>query len=226
MISAFFRDRTDAVLEVIGTTSVPATVASKTVEPARVILFTGHMIDNRGREAPRFPPDMQPKAREAILEAVLNEKSLTEGNLLGMSGASNGGDILFHEACQENSIETQVYLALPEQQYIAQSVAPADGDWVERFWKVRNASAKVRVLQQSEELPFWLRSMRNYSVWQRNNLWLLYNALALHVDTTLIALWNGARADAPGGTQDMIATAQAKGVKVVILDTRRLFGLA
>jgi hypothetical protein len=221
-----FPDRTSEVLEAIGTPTLPAPVSTNATQLARVILFTGHMIDAPGRPTSRFPAIMEITAREAIRQAVLNEKNLTTGNLLGMSGASNGGDILFHEVCHENGIETEAYLAVPEQQYIVQSVAPANEHWIERFWEVRNSSVKVRVLQQTEELPPWLGSRKEYNVWQRNNLWLLYNALAMHVDTTLIALWNGERGDAPGGTQDMIAKAQAKGVKVIILDTRKLFGLA
>lgn len=221
-----FADRTGPVLDAIGSTGLPPILPARTNDIARVLLFTGHMIDSPGRSQQRFPPAMETVARDALRDAVRNEVNLTKGCLLGMSGASNGGDILFHEVCHELHIDTQVYLVLPDEQYLAQSVAPGGTGWVDRFWKIRNESSNVRVLQQREELPVWLKTRKDYNVWQRSNVWLLYNALALRVDTTLIALWNGERGDAPGGTQDMIATAQARGVRVVILDTRRLFGLS
>jgi len=75
------------------------------------------------------------------------------------------------------------------------------------------------------DFPVWLQSRRDYGFWQRNNLWLLYNALAFHCDTTLIALWNGESGDGAGPTQDMITTAHQRGAKVVFLDTRKEFGL-
>jgi hypothetical protein len=59
-----------------------------------------------------------------------------------------------------------------------------------------------RVLAESEELPRWLREKPNYSIWQRDNLWMLYNALAAGGDNvTLIALWNGEAGDGSGGTR-------------------------
>jgi hypothetical protein len=55
---------------------------------------------------------------------------------------------------------------------------------------------------------------------------MLHNALAMGKNRiTLIALWDGKPGDGLGGTEHMVETAQARGAKVVILDTRRLFGL-
>ena len=34
--------------------------------PRKVVLFSGHMIDAPGREKPRFPPDKEPIAANAI----------------------------------------------------------------------------------------------------------------------------------------------------------------
>ena len=36
----------------------------------------------------------------------------------------------------------------------------------------------MRVLQASSQLPDWLRRRDDYSVWQRNNQWILQSALA------------------------------------------------
>jgi hypothetical protein len=144
----------------------------------------------------------------------------------GIAGGASGGDLLFIEVCAELGIATQLYLALPPAQFIAESVAPAGPGWVERF---RQACERLpeRELAESKELPGWLQGKANYDIWQRNNLWMLHNALALGRDkVTLIALWDGKAGDGPGGTEHMVEKAQARGAKVVILDTKQLFGLA
>ena len=82
------------------------------------------------------------------------------------------------------------------------------------------------MLAQSKELPGWLQGKPGYDIWQRNNLWMLHNALAVGRDkVTLIALWDGKDGDGPGGTGHMVDKAKARGAKVVILETKALFGL-
>jgi hypothetical protein len=83
-----------------------------------------------------------------------------------------------------------------------------------------------RVLAESEELPRWLREKPNYSIWQRDNLWMLYNALAAGGDNvTLIALWNGEAGDGSGGTADLVDKAGDRGAKPIVLKTKDLFGV-
>ena len=47
-----------------------------------------------------------------------------------------------------------------------------------------------------------------------------------HTDVTLIVLWDGQGGDGPGGTADMVALANGRGVKVVRLDASRLLSEA
>jgi len=194
-------------------------------DPPRVLLFTGHMIDAPGREKPRFPPDKEGVARQAIRKAIETEKARPGGVALGIAGGASGGDILFHEICAELGIQTQLFLALPKNQFIKASVAPAQGDWVQRFDKLAE-TLPVRVLAESKELPAWLAEKKDYTIWQRNNLWMLHNALAQGgKNVTLIALWNGQKGDGPGGTGDLVERAQERDALPVILDTRKLFGV-
>jgi hypothetical protein len=81
------------------------------------------------------------------------------------------------------------------------------------------------VLCDTKDLPRWLQDKSDYNIWQRNNLWNLHNALAAAggENVTLIALWNGATGDGPGGTADMVDKAQERGAKTIILDTRKIF---
>ena len=49
-------------------------------------------------------------------------------------------------------------------------------------------------------------------------------ALALSPQNfTLVALWDGAKGDGPGGTDHMVQVAQQKGATFIHLDTRELF---
>jgi len=193
--------------------------------PPRVLLFTGHMIDTPGRPEPRFPPDKEGVARQAIQQAIETERRRPGGVTFGLAGGASGGDVLFHEICAELGIPTRLFLALPRDPYIQESVAPANGNWVERFDRLTE-KLPVRVLAESQDLPSWLAMKRDYDIWQRNNLWMLHNALAEggeHV--TLIALWNGQGGDGPGGTGDLVERARQRQARVVILDTKQLFGV-
>jgi hypothetical protein len=192
---------------------------------ARVLLFTGHRLDQPDRPRPRFPAAQERTAREAIGAAVCREKAEAAGPCLGLAGAASGGDILFHEACAEAGVPTELYLVMPRQPYVAHSVQPAGPDWVGRFdrlWKRR----QHHILGISAELPRWLRAKPGYSIWQRSNLWMLHSALAYGAaKVTLIALWDGQGGDGPGGTEDLIRQAKQYGVKSIDLDTRILFAV-
>jgi hypothetical protein len=192
---------------------------------SRILLFTGHMIDAPGRATPRFPPDREDIARQEIRRAIEGELKRPGGVAGGIAGGASGGDILFHEICAELGIPTQLFLALPKNQFIAESVAPAGGNWRERFDRLLD-KLPSRVLAESKELPGWLAKKPDYDLWQRNNLWTLYNALAQGgEDVTLIALWNGEKGDGPGGTGDLVKRAKERHAETVTLDTRVLFGL-
>jgi hypothetical protein len=190
--------------------------------PPRVILFTGHRIDAPNRAEPRFPAAKEKQARALIFEAVAQEKAKTSGKLIGLTGGASGGDILFHEVCEELKIPSEMYLVLPRKDYLKASVADSGPEWVERFNRLYD-QLKPRTLADSDRLPRWLRAKKNYDVWQRSNLWMLHNALAISQDhLTLIALWNGASGDGPGGTEDMVSRAKDRGARFIHLDTRKL----
>ena len=183
----------------------------------RAILFTGHRIDAEGRQNPRFPRDKEDQARAMIAEALSDEKERAEGELLGISGGASGGDILFHEVCMELNIPTQLYLAIPKDDYIKASVADGGPEWVERFKRLCKL-LQPKILSDSGELPRWLREKKDYSVWQRFNLWMLHSALDISKDNlTLIALWNGETGDGPGGTEDMVNRAKDRGATFIHL---------
>jgi hypothetical protein len=190
--------------------------------PPRVILFTGHRIDAPDRAKPRFPPNRVDQARAMIEEKVTEVKEKTTGKLLGISGGASGGDILFHEICQELDIPSQMYLVLPKNEYIKASVTDGGPGWVERFKRLFEQK-HPEILSDSGELPRWLRAKKDYTIWQRSNLWMLHSALAISQDDlTLIALWNGKVGDGPGGTEDMVKRTQDRGANFIHLDACKL----
>jgi Tetratricopeptide Repeats-Sensor len=215
----------DESAKTVSSSDEPSKSAAQKAAPHdRVLLFTGHMVDAPDRKTPRFPPTRAAEAEawRMIRESIEAERKLEPGMLVGIAGGGCGGDILFHEICQEFGIETRLFLALPQGQFSATSVQHGGKDWVERYNRLC-ARLKPRVLGDSQELPVWLRAKSDYSIWQRNNLWMLFNALALNGKSlTLIALWDNGPADDPGGTQDLVAQVRGRGYKVDRLPAERL----
>jgi hypothetical protein len=193
----------------------------------RVLLFTGHRIDSANRAKPRFPAEKESVAREAIRAAVAQEKDLASGAIVGIAGGANGGDILFLEVSDDLGIKTEMLLALPENQFIEASVDSEDKSWLRRFHTQLEKHPNTPVLSDSPELPKWLQFKRGYDIWQRNNLWLLSEALCLAPkNLTVIGLWDGEAGDGPGGTEHMVSLAKDRGARFVKLDTKKLFGLS
>ena len=159
-----------------------------------------------------------------MIEAALRSEMKEEGGVsLGIAGGACGSDILFHEVCESLRIPTRLLLALPEDKFQVESVNRGGPNWVERY---RRLCQRVppRVLADSKELPRWLADKRGYDIWQRNNLWLVFNALAEGArNLTLVVLYNRERdPDGPGGTAHLVEFASKWGFKAVELDAREL----
>ena len=197
--------------------------AQSSPNPPHVLLFTGHRVDDPGRATPRFPPDKVDVARQEIGAAIDAAIARHGQHLIGISGAASGGDLLFQEECQARNIPTTAFLALPQQEYAAESVSSAGPEWTRKFYDLLKKTPS-RVLQSSKDLPRWLSHRTDYTVWQRNNLWMLHNALANGSSrVTLIALWNGKAGDGPGGTADMVDHIQRRGGEVVRIGLGTVF---
>ncbi len=190
---------------------------------ARVLVFSGHRIDAPGRATPRFPADREQDAVRLIEDAVAREQQLADGAPIeGIAGGASGGDMIFHEVCARLGIPTALMLAVPQDLFAARSVADAGPQWMERY-RALCARLDVRVLAETDALPSWLATRDDYTIWQRNNRWILHSALSrADTDATLIVLWDGQGGDAPGGTQDMVSLAEGRGVRVVRLDATPL----
>lgn len=192
--------------------------------PERIVLFTGHMVDRSGRKPPRFPRTTEAEtiARRLIDDALAQE--VKEGPIsLAIAGGACGGDILFHESCGVAGIERKLMLAVPPQQFQVTSVQHGGAHWVERYLKLCREVAPC-VLQDSDTLPRWLAGRKDYDVWQRNNLWMMFTSLTYHAKhLTLIALYNpDLDPDGAGGTRHLLQEARNHSFKIVELDAREL----
>src|SRR4051794_259116 len=76
----------------------------------RVLLFTGHRVDDEDRIAkgrtPRFPrtPQAEDAARDAIAASIQRALGSPRDVAFGIAGGASGGDILFHETCKQAGI--------------------------------------------------------------------------------------------------------------------------
>ena len=211
--------------------------------PAAVLLFAGHRLDAAGRKVPRFPAAQEATARQALRRAIAAWQARCQAGaadpaagagLLGIAGGASGGDILFHEVCAELGLASALYLPMARTPYLPASVQVAPvldsvPGWVARFKTLCQANAaagRLHQLGRSARLPAWLKPLAGYSIWQRNNRWLLQSALAHGASRlTLLVLWDGQGGDGPGGTQHLVQVAQAVGAELQHIDTRVLFGL-
>jgi hypothetical protein len=195
------------------TTKPAAAAASTPREFAQSILFTGHMIDAASRVAPRFPARAEPAARAAIRAAVLRLQSDGGDPAVGIAGGASGGDLLFHEVCAELGVTTRLRLALPADQFLQRSVAPAGKDWVLRFQRVLEQLGPGRVSVMTEADGLLDGATKN--IWQRANRWMIEEALRLAPRQALLALWDGKGGDGPGGTEQLVREAARFGIRAL-----------
>ena len=179
------------------------------------ILFSGHMIDAKDRDEPRFPANKENAARQEIRKYLLREKEMARDDLNGIASGACGGDILFHELCGELQIPTEMYLALPVDEFMKESVSFAGAGWDARF-NILKEKLPVHILPEANE-------ENDSNVWARTNLWMLNLALKNGgKNMTLIALWDSKGGDDDGGTEHMVNVAKEQGARVEIIDIKKL----
>jgi hypothetical protein len=137
-------------------------------------------------------------------------------NLLGIAAGCCGGDILFHEICQELKIPSSMHLPFTTEQFIPQFVQCEDPQWIDRF-RVLATALPVFVLQPSPEMAKWLKDRDAYTFVHRWNSWMLSVARSTAADVTLIALCDESQADTEG-VADLVQKAKQTGVKPIVVN--------
>lgn len=178
----------------------------------RAFLFSGHMIDRPGRVPPRFPASREHAAERAIA-GVLDELEASAGDPAICSAAA-GGDILFAEACLDRGMAVRLCLPLPEPEFISRSVGFAGAGWTARFRRLLGDDAVV-----AEYLPAVAPDQDPFAAC---NEWMIRAALDLRAArTNCIALWDG-KASTGVGTDHMVRSATAQGIRVRCIDPAEL----
>lgn len=191
--------------------------------PLHLVAFVGHRVDEPGRTPPRFPEEHASRAAERMREKL---RELMDGHrVVALASGAPGGDILFHEVCDELGIPCTMCLPMPVDDYSFQVFGNQDG-WRGRFLNLHRARKKDAVLELSNttELPRWLQGT-NANPWERGNRWVLKMMVTSGADfVTLVALWDGREhGGAPGGTAHMVhISRQAGTVDVKRIDTNEL----
>ena len=177
------------------------------VEPAHVVVFSGHMIDDprvrgEGKEKPpRFPP-AKIEAAAARIRAALDEVGAGAGDL-GLCGGASGGDLLFAEACLERGMRVELRLARAENEFLAESVTFADPDhrWEHSFTRVKE---EPRHHRSHHAGGAWSRAQGRQRPRPLQSVDPLYGVVPRAPEASFITLWNGEPGDGPGGTQNMV----------------------
>jgi len=181
----------------------------------RVVVFTGHMVDQTGRKRPRFPSSSVPQVRAAIRQRLVE---LDAG--FGYSSAASGSDILFLESLLERGGEAHVILPFNKEQFMRTSVEIVpDGDWRRRCDYVLSEATEVLV---ASEQQMHAEGMS----YEYTNLLLqglaAIKAAQLETELAGLAVWDGRRGDGPGGTSTAIGHWQESKIRVELIDLKSL----
>ena len=188
--------------------------------PDKIFLFSGHMIDAPGRDTPRFPAAMEARAAAEIARK-LEELGAAPQDLALCEGAC-GGDLIFAEKALDRGLRVELRLPFDEPEFIDKSIAFADADWVDRYYKVKS-SDRTKIFVMPDELG---PTPARRDPYERANLWQLYSALAGGPERIrFIGLWNGEKSGKRGGTDHMIEAVRKRSGRVSVIDAKTLLEL-
>jgi tetratricopeptide (TPR) repeat protein len=179
----------------------------------KVAVCSGHMIDAPDRDQERFPPRKEGAVRQRMA-AKLDEWAIGAGDL-AICGAARGADLLFAELCAERGAEVWLLQPLPEGEFLEESVCLPEGDWEERYFRMRERPGTKLLLQQDRLKPPPKSSSEKGLVFARNNLWMLNTARVEAPDTDklyALLVWDRKpTGDGPGGTSDFVKRVKSLG---------------
>jgi class 3 adenylate cyclase len=172
----------------------------------RVVLFSGHMLDQPGRQQPRFPASLEPAVYAAIRDWLASNNGL-----IGISSAACGADLLFLEAVHELGGETHILLPYDRDEFVEDSIESAgSGQWRERFERQLKTS---RVVYASSSRPLDPGLAYDYANRLIHGLGVI-RARELGSELVALAVWNGQSGDGRGGAASAVRQWQQHGLAV------------
>jgi hypothetical protein len=179
-----------------------------------VLVFAGHMVDQAGREASRFPPALEGAVQSAIREAIAAMRPLAS-----YGSAACGADILCLEAVRELGGETHVVLPFPAEEFRRTSVEIVAGDWGARFDRLLEHADSVTVTSDH-------RASGSTAPFEYANLVLtgLGRLRAQVLDTALrgLAVWDRGNGGERGGSASVVSVWERRGIPTEHVDLLRL----
>jgi class 3 adenylate cyclase len=181
----------------------------------RVLVFSGHMIDQPNRGKPRFPKELEP----AVTNAIRSRLETADAGL-GYASAACGSDILFLEAMLDREGEICIVLPYEREEFIRESVnLIPEAKWRIRFEGVLKHATRV-VIASTQRLEIGGVS-HDYA----NQLLLgLARIRAGQLETELrtLAVWDGLYGDGQGGTASVVERWRNHALPVEIIDLSAL----
>jgi hypothetical protein len=169
----------------------------------RVVVCSGHMIDQPNRPVPRFPRHKEAIARRQIAEQ-LGVWGIGSGDL-AICGGAQGADLLFGECCVALGAQVYLLIPLPEEEFLRRSVHLEEADWKDRYFEVAKNAKVFKFFQEDFLKDFSPELNAIDNVFARNNLWMIHTALDAVGTGELFAIlvWDQKETgDGPGGTSD------------------------
>jgi hypothetical protein len=189
----------------------------------RVVVCSGHMIDQYDRPVPRFPRHKEAIARRQIAEQ-LGDWGIGPGDL-AICGGAQGADLLFAECCVALGAQVYLLIALPEEEFLRRSVHLEGADWEDRYFEVAKNAKVFKFFQEDLFKKFSPELIAIDNVFARNNLWMLNTALASMGSDGLFAVlvWDERdTGDGPGGTSDFAARIREAQGEVAVINPTKL----
>jgi class 3 adenylate cyclase len=188
-------------------TGIDPVILSALAGPA-VAHFCGHRMAAPGK-AGRLSSDQEDEVTSRIADAV-------ERRPVGYAYGSlaSGGDILWAEALLARECELHVVLPFALDEFVATSVAPAGGGWVERFEHCLKAATSV----DYATVDAYLDDDELYAYCAEFAMGLaLVRARHLDSDVHQLALWDGEAPAGVAGTAADVARWRRTGHDVVVV---------
>jgi hypothetical protein len=188
----------------------------------KVIVCSGHMIDQPNRTNPRFPPEKE----ELVREQIINHLNLwqVDAESLAICSGAQGADILFVECCLSLSAQVHLLIPLPHAEFLARSVHLDNTNWEDRYFALlQQLNVSVFFLED-----FLAKNPEKFSIvdniFAQNNLWIIHTAQTMLQSAELFAIlvWDEqSQGDGPGGTADFADRIhQAQGTVAIINPTK------
>jgi hypothetical protein len=180
-----------------------------------VMVASGHLLDTRARarQAPRFPPSLEPAVAGAMAKRLDPLKLIA-----GYCSAACGADILFAELLLRRGVAVHLFLPFPAAMFKRVSVALAGKSWSRRFDRVMEEAASITFASKDggpvqDTIFRYCNDIMNGMAWMK--------AQSLSTRLLALAVWDG-QPGGVGGTGEFVAYWRKRGVEPITIDPAKL----